>query len=143
MASGGALSTARGRDAAALVARLLLAVLFFTSSIAKIGSWSSNVEYVRAHHWPFPAFSLGAALAVELATWISLVTGIRARETAAAGFLYLIPVTLVFHGFLSTGFQKNLGIMGGLLMVAAFGPGGFSLGGRKPPEEARPRGIGP
>ena len=123
----------RGRDVLAFGARVLLSVLFFTSSIAKIGSWQGNVEYVRAHHLPFPSIALAAALAVELVTWISLVTGFRARGAAAAAFLYLIPVTLVFHSFLSTSFQKNLGMMGGLLMVAAFGPGAFSLGRRSRP----------
>jgi len=120
----------RGRDGAALSARLLLAVIFFTSSIAKIGSWSGNVEYVRSHHVPLPSIALAAALAVELATWISLATGFGARPAAAVGFLYMIPVTFVFHSFFSTSFQKNLGIMGGLLMVAAFGPGAFALGRR-------------
>jgi putative oxidoreductase len=120
----------RGRDAAALAARLLLAVIFFTSSIAKIGSWQGNVEYVRSHHMPLPSIAVAAALVVELATWMALVTGLGARAAAAAAFVYLIPVTFVLHSFLSTSFQKNLGIMGGLLMVAAFGPGAFTLGRR-------------
>jgi putative oxidoreductase len=120
----------RGRDAAALAARLLLAVIFFTSSIAKIGSWQGNVEYVRSHHMPLPSIAVAAALVVELATWMALVTGLGARAAAAAAFVYLIPVTFVLHSFLSTSFQKNLGIMGGLLMVVAFGPGAFALGRR-------------
>ncbi len=120
----------RGRNAAALAARLLLAVIFFTSSIAKIGSWSGNVEYVRSHHVPLPSIAVAGALAVELATWMAFATGFGARVAAAAAFVYMIPVTLVFHSFLSTSFQKNLGIMGGLLMVAAFGPGALAIGRR-------------
>jgi putative oxidoreductase len=120
----------RGRNAAALAARLLLAVIFFTSSIAKIGSWSGNVEYVRSHHVPLPSIAVAGALAVELATWMAFATGFGARAAAAAAFVYMIPVTLVFHSFLSTSFQKNLGIMGGLLMVAAFGPGALAIGRR-------------
>jgi uncharacterized membrane protein YphA (DoxX/SURF4 family) len=45
-------------------------------------------------------------------------------------FVYMIPVTFVLHEFMSVNFQKNLGIMGGLLMIAAFGPGGIALGPR-------------
>jgi putative oxidoreductase len=127
----------RAKDAAVLVGRLLLAVLFFTSSIAKIGSWRGNVDYVRAHHVPLPAAALACALAVELATWIGLTTGWRARGAAAAAFLYMIPVTLVFHAWMSTSFQKNLGIMGGLLLVAAFGPGRFAAGVRSRPASGR------
>ena len=127
----------RGKDAAVLIARLLLAVLFFTSSVAKIGSWRENVDAVRAHDLPFPAVALAAALAAEVVTWAGLATGFRARAAAAVGFLYMIPVTLVFHAWMSTSFQKNLGIMGGLLMVAAFGPGGLSPGGEA--RRTRPR----
>ena len=120
-----------GRDVAVLIARLLLAVLFFTSSVAKVGSWRGNVEYVGAHHLPLPALALAFALAAEIVTWAGLATGYRARAAAAIGFVYMIPVTLVFHAWMSTNFQKNLGMMGGLLMVAVFGPGGLALGERR------------
>jgi putative oxidoreductase len=117
-----------------LAARLLLAVLFFTSSLAKVGSWQGNVDYVAAK-LPLAPVLLAFALAAEVVTWIGLVTGYRARLAATIGFLYMIPVTLVFHGFMSTQFQKNLGMMGGLLLVAAFGPGRLALGRR--PESRR------
>jgi putative oxidoreductase len=109
------------------VARLLMAVLFFTSSIAKIGSWQGNVDYVAAK-LPFAPVLLAGALLAEIVTWLGLLTGYRARLAAAIGFLYMIPVTGVFHSWMSTQFQKNLGMMGGLLMVACFGPGRFALG---------------
>ena len=127
----------RGRDVLALGARLLLAVLFFTSSIAKIGSWQGNVDYVRAHHLPLPGVALAFALAAEIVTWVGLASGYRARAAAAIGFAYMIPVTLVFHAWMSTNFQKNLGMMGGLLMVAVFGPGGLAAGARSRPAPER------
>jgi putative oxidoreductase len=111
------------------VARLLLAVLFFTSSVAKIGSWQGNVDYVAAK-LPFAPVLLAGALLAEIVTWLGLLTGYRARLAAAIGFLYMIPVTGIFHAFMSTQFQKNLGMMGGLLMVACFGPGRVALGRR-------------
>ena len=113
-----------------LAARILLAVLFFTSSIAKVGSWQGNVDYV-ASKLPLAPLLLAGALAAEIVTWLGLLTGYRARIAAATGFLYMIPVTLVFHGFMSTQFQKNLGMMGGLLLVACYGPGRLALG--RPP----------
>jgi len=115
-----------------LAARLLLALLFFTSSIAKVGSWQGNVDFV-ATKLPFAPVLLAGALAAEVVTWLGLLTGYRARLAATVGFLYMIPVTLVFHAFMSTQFQKNLGMMGGLLLVAAFGPGKLVLGGRRRP----------
>jgi uncharacterized membrane protein YphA (DoxX/SURF4 family) len=45
----------------------------------------------------------------------------------------MIPVTAFLDDFMSVNFQKNLGIMGGLLMIAAHGPGRFALGQRRHP----------
>lgn len=116
-----------------LLARALLAVLFFTSSVAKIGSWQGNVEYVAAK-LPLAPILLAGALVCEIVTWLGLLTGYRARLAATIGFLYMIPVTFVFHTFMSTQFQKNLGMMGGLLLVACFGPGYLAVGaGRSTP----------
>ena len=120
-----------------LLARVLLAVLFVTSSVAKIGSWQGNVEYVAAK-LPLAPVLLAGALVCEIVTWLGLLTGCRARLAAAIGFLYMIPVTFVFHTFMSTQFQKNLGMMGGLLLVACFGPGDWSLGARRSAPPAGP-----
>ena len=45
-------------------------------------------------------------------------------------FLYMIPVTSLLHEFMSVNFQKNLAVMGGWLMIVAFGPGGMALAAR-------------
>jgi len=42
----------------------------------------------------------------------------------------MIPVTFAFHTLMSTNFEKNLGTMGGLLMIAAYGSGIYSLSDR-------------
>ena len=70
-----------------------------------------------------------------------LLVGYRARWAALAIFLFLIPTTLIFHGFWSApveqmgnernAFLKNAAIMGGMLMVWAFGPGRFAIGGER------------
>jgi putative oxidoreductase len=72
-------------------------------------------------------------IVVELLGGLMLVFGWHAELAALIMFLYMIPVTLIFH--VSTGqtieWAKNLAIMGGLLMIAVYGPGGFSLGSRE------------
>jgi putative oxidoreductase len=71
------------------------------------------------------------SVVVELLGGVMLIAGWRAELASLVMFLWMIPVTIVFH--VSTGqtieWEKNLAIMGGLLMVAALGPGGLSLGG--------------
>jgi uncharacterized membrane protein YphA (DoxX/SURF4 family) len=116
---------------APLFARLLLSVIFVTSTISKLFSWSDNVSYVAAK-LPVPRAMLLAALMIELLGSLCLILGFRARIAATVMLAYMIPVTLVFHSFMSTNFEKNLGIMGGLLMVAAYGSGRFSLSDPKP-----------
>jgi putative oxidoreductase len=110
-----------------LLARLLLSVIFVTSALSKIFSWSGNVEYMSSKHLPMIPVLLAFAVVVEALGPLCLITGFGARIAAAAMFCYMIPVTFLLHDFMSVNFQKNLGIMGGLLMLTAFGPGRFSL----------------
>lgn len=66
-----------------------------------------------------------------------LVIGWQTRLAAFVIFLFLIPVTLVFHNFWAAPaamvqdqfihFMKNLAIMGGMLVLAGSGPGGWSV----------------
>ncbi len=61
----------------------------------------------------------------------------QARLGAAALFLWMIPVTLVFHNFWAAAadqqqvelamFMKNIAMMGGLLYIMAYGSGRFSV----------------
>jgi len=90
-------------------------------------SHSGNVEYMASKHLPLIPVLLFGALLIEALGYLCLVTGVAARAAATIMFVYLIPVTFLLHDFMGTQFQKNLGIMGGLLMVAAFGPGRFAL----------------
>jgi putative oxidoreductase len=118
------------QGAISLLARWLISVIFVTSAYSKLFGWSSNVEYMNSKHMPAAAFLLVVALLVEVAGSLCLITGFGARIAATVMFFYMIPVTFLLHEFMSVNFQKNLGLMGGLLMIAAFGPGGIALGPR-------------
>lgn len=113
------------------IGRLLLSVIFFTSAISKSFGWAGNVEYMSTKHLPLIPLLLGSALLIEALGSLCLITGFAARLAATVMFLYMIPVTFLLHDFMGTQFQKNLGVMGGLLMVASFGPGRFAL---RPPK---------
>jgi putative oxidoreductase len=116
-----------------LLGRLLVGVIFVTSAISKSFGWNGNVEYMASKGLPLVPVLLAAALLIELLGSLALITGFAARIAASVMFLYMIPVTFLLHEFMSTNFEKNLGIMGGLLLIASYGPGKFSLGGRRPP----------
>jgi putative oxidoreductase len=123
-----------------LVGRLMMTYIFATSGIAKIFGWSSNVAYMNTRHLPMIPVLLAAAMVIEVAGSICLVTGYQARIAAFVMFWYTTSVTVLFHNYWAasgmmagtqeTHFRKNLAIMGGLLMLAYSGPGKWALGRR-------------
>jgi putative oxidoreductase len=125
------------RDIAALVGRILLAVIFIKSGFGKIGGFESTAGYIASKGLPLPQLGAAIAIAVELVGGLMLLVGFKARWAALALFVFLIPTTFVFHAFWAVppeqmaaqqiNFLKNVSIMGGMLMVWAFGPGRLSI----------------
>jgi putative oxidoreductase len=124
-----------------LAGRILLSAIFISSGISKIFNWEGTAGYMQAQGMPLsPLFLLGA-IGVEIVGGLSVLVGFFARLGALALFLFLIPTTLIFHAFWAVPeahqqiqmimFMKNLAIMGGLLMVVAFGAGPVSFDQRK------------
>jgi putative oxidoreductase len=124
-----------------LTGRLMITYIFATSGIAKVFSWSSNVEYMSTRHLPTIPVLLAIATVIELAGSVCLITGYQIRIAAFVMFLYTTVVTVLFHnywaasatmaGIQETHFRKNLAIMGGLLMLVYGGAGKWALGKAK------------
>lgn len=122
---------------AALAGRILLALIFIISGFGKIPGWEGTAGYMASKGMPMVPLFLAGAILVELVGGALLAIGFKARWAALAIFLFLIPTTLIFHAFWGVdpaqasreqvAFMKNLAIMGGMLMVFAFGPGAYSL----------------
>lgn len=137
-------------DAAALAGRILLAIIFIMSGFGKITGYEGTAGYMASKGLPMVSVLLPLTILLELGGGVLLVLGLKARWAAAAIFLFLIPTTLVFHVFWGSldaqaaqmqqiNFMKNVAIMGGMLMVVAFGPGGYSIDAL----HARRRGLPP
>jgi putative oxidoreductase len=113
-----------------LSGRVLVSVIFVLSGLTKIVDWNSNAQYMASAGLPLIPLLLIAASITEVAGGLSVLLGWKARWGALLLFLYLIPVTLIFHNFWDysgiemqtqlVNFLKNLSIMGGLLLVAAY-----------------------
>ena len=126
-----------------LFGRILLSAVFIMGGIGKITGFSFEESMVAAKHLPLPAVALGIALIIELVGGLAILTGLFTRLTAWIVFLYMIPTTFLFHNFWSMQgadridtmihFEKNLAIMGGLLLLAAFGPGAYSIDSARRP----------
>jgi putative oxidoreductase len=110
--------------------RVLLSLIFLLSGLGKIIDWDGNAQVMASQGLPLIPLLLVGAIVTELAGGLSVLLGWKARWGALLLFLYLIPTTLIFHDFWTfTGpemqtqlvnFLKNLSIMGGLLLVAAY-----------------------
>ena len=120
------------------IARLFISAIFAQGALGKILGWSGQAAYMQSHQIPAPLIPtmLGIALVIETAGVLCLMIGWQARAAAFVMFLYLGVVSVLLHNFwaaqgmaasgMQTQFLKNFGIMGGLLMIAAFGPGHWS-----------------
>lgn len=118
--------------AAAFLSRILLAQIFLVAGLTKIPGFTETQAYMAKYGMPATAFFAAATIAVEVLGGLSLLLGYKAKLGAGLLFLFLIPVTLIFHTDFSNPlqrimFMKNLAIMGGLLAIVAWGPGPFSL----------------
>jgi putative oxidoreductase len=107
--------------------RALLGVLFLISGIFKIGGFSGVAAWMASAGMPFASVLLVLTIAVEIGGGLTLITGWNARWGALVLALFLVPVSLVFHGFWSADaanyqnqfnhFFKNIAILGGMLVV--------------------------
>lgn len=122
---------------AALVGRILLAVLFIISGFGKITGFEGTAGYIASKGLPMPQVVAALTIVVELGGGILLAIGYKARWAALALAVFTLLAALIFHNFWAVeaaqkmnqqiNFLKNLAIAGGMLMVFAFGPGRYSV----------------
>ena len=117
-----------------LLARVLLGLIFVMSGISKITGFESTQEQMASHGMPLTALLLVGAIVIEILGGLSVLLGLWARAGSVALIVFLIPATLIFHTDFSQQtqvimFLKNLSIMGGLLMVVAYGSGAYRIRG--------------
>ena len=122
-----------------LVARVLLSVIFLKSGFGKIFNFATTQDYMASKGIPLTGLMLVATIVVLLLGGFSLLLGYKIRLGAWLLIGFLIPATLIFHTDFPTeeiNFFKNIGLMGGLLMVTAFGGGDIGIRSRKNPESS-------
>ena len=120
----------------ALASRLLLAALFLPAGIGKITGFAGTVGYISSVGLPMPT----VAAAVEVLGALALIFGFGTRLAALALAIFTLVASFFFHAYWSLPadqqmmqqlmFFKNVGVTGGLLALAAFGAGGWSVDAR-------------
>lgn len=126
---------------APLLGRILIALLYIPAGINKIGGFQGTVGYIASKGLPLPQVAAAGTIVVEVAVAAALLVGFKARYAALVLAAFTFVAAVIFHNFWAVPaeqvmmqqiqFFKNLAIVGGLLFVAGFGAGGFSLDSRK------------
>ena len=113
-----------------LAGRVLLGAIFLMSGLGKIGAYAGTAGYMASVG--VPGALLPAVIVLEVLGAIAIIIGWKTRITAVllAGFTLLAGV--LFHNNFADQIQmimflKNVAISGGFLLLAAHGPGAFSL----------------
>ena len=119
-------------DTVALAGRILLGVLFLMSGLGKLAAPAATQGYIAAMGLPLPLVSYLGSTGIEVIGSVLLIVGLQTRLTASALAVFTLLTALLFHNNFADQnqmihFMKNIAIVGGLLQVAAFGAGGFSL----------------
>jgi putative oxidoreductase len=120
-----------------LVGRLLLALLFVPAGVMKITGFSGTVGYIASVGLPLASLGAVLAIVVEVGAGLALALGWRTRWAALLLAVFTLAATVLFHNFWAMPadqafvqqlmFFKNIAVVGGLLVVAAFGAGALSL----------------
>lgn len=118
-----------------LFGRLLIVPLFLLSGLSKLTAPAATIAYIGSTGAPLPVFAYAIALAFEVAGSTLLLVGFKTRLVAAGLAVFSVAAALMFHNNLTDQnqmihFFKNIAIAGGLLQLAAFGGGAFSLDAR-------------
>ena len=124
-----------------LIGRWLIAYVFLPSGIGKIAGFAGTVSYIASKGLPMPEVGAALALAVEVLGGLALVLGFKTRWAAIALAIFTLAAGIIFHNYWAMPaeaqmlqkiiFDEHLGLIGGLLLLAAFGPGGWSVDGRR------------
>ena len=110
---------------AAILGRILLGALFIFAGFGKVMDPAGTAAYMEAES-PIPGSLAFAAGVFEIVAGLVLASGFMTRITAALLIGFTAIATLFFHEQVTDPTQaamalKNLAVIGGLLMVFAYG----------------------
>jgi putative oxidoreductase len=124
-----------------LMGRILLAALFLPAGLSKLSGFEGTVGYIASVGLPFASVAAAAAIAVEILGSVALLVGFQTRMAAAVLAVFTIVASFFFHAFWAAApeqafmqqllFFKNIGVIGGLLLLVSSGAGAWSLDAKK------------
>ena len=120
-----------------LAARLLLATLFLIFGWRKVRDYSGTVSQMVDVGFALPALATAASIFMELPVAFMVAIGAFTRPAAGLMALYALGTALIGHRYWTVkdksyvdsleGFYKDLGLMGGFLLLCVTGAGKYSI----------------
>ncbi|MCO5072647.1 MAG: DoxX family protein [Rhizobiaceae bacterium] len=128
-------ATSTTGSAAVLAGRVLLSVLFIAAGFGKLTAISGTAQWFGSMGLPAPTVVAVLVGLLEFFGGLAVLVGFYSRAAAIALAVFTIAASLLAHTDFSDMtqtlfFQKNLGIAGGFLLLAVFGPGAYAINRR-------------
>ena len=128
---------AAAQPAILLTGRILMAALFLNAGLRKAFAYTATVGYFTKLGFPMPEAMAVIAPIIEVGGAVLLIVGWKTRYAAWLLALFTLIAACAAHRFWTfdaaqtanqmNHFMKNFAIIGGLLFIAAFGPGRLSV----------------
>ena len=130
-----------------LVGRILFSIIFINSGLHHFSK--AAVDYANSQNVPMADVLVPFSGILAVLGGLSIVLGYKARIGAWLLIVFLIPVTIMMHGFWHfndpaeqqvqmTMFLKNTSMLGAAFLIAWFGSGPLSLDERKVERKEEP-----
>ena len=119
-----------------LVGRMLIGLLLLVSGLGKLAAFGPTTAYISSVGLPLAPLGWAIAVAFEVGGGVLLILGFRAREVASGLAVFTLAAAIFFHHDFADRnqmihFLENIVIIGGLLQIAHFGAGRYSLDARR------------
>ncbi|MDG2174695.1 MAG: DoxX family protein [Gammaproteobacteria bacterium] len=112
--------------------RVLLVLIYFMGGI---GVFTGSVPVEFAATKSIPSILVWLAFVLKLVGGLAIIVGFQTRIFALALAFFTVCTAFIFH-YMDNVFWKEISMIGGLLLLAASGPGALSLDERSSSEEA-------
>ena len=106
----------------------MLVLIYFMGGFSLL-TGSVPVEFAATKG--VPAIAVYVGYAIKLFGGLAVIIGFQTRIAALLLVLFTLGTAFIFHGEFDSVFWKEISMIGGLLLVAAYGPGELSVDGRK------------
>ncbi|WP_182086706.1 DoxX family protein [Aureimonas sp. ME7] len=114
-----------------LLGRILLAILFIVAGFGKLTGAAGFAGYLGSLGVPGGIAMAYLVGAIEFFGGLAILVGFQTRIVAYVLAAFTVGTVFAAHMGDATAAMKNLSIVGGFLVLAATGPGAYSVDARK------------